>query len=82
MKPDCYKCFHRLDIPGDCHSRCNNFAAKVSGNAHGIRQGWFRWPLNYDPVWLESCDGFSDKPEDRLPPRKTDPLVELFALLR
>ncbi len=30
----------------------------VSGNAHGIRQGWFNWPYNYDPTWLESCNGF------------------------
>lgn len=22
MKPDCYKCIHRREIPGDAHSRC------------------------------------------------------------
>lgn len=38
----------------------------VSGSAHGIRNGWFMWPLNYDPVWLESCDMFEALPE---PPR-------------
>ena len=30
----------------------------VSGCDHGIRSGWFFWPLNFDPVWLETCDGF------------------------
>lgn len=30
----------------------------VTGNATGIRRGWFCWPWNFDPVWLESCDGF------------------------
>jgi len=31
----------------------------VKGNQHGIRMGWFMWPLNFDPTWLESCDGFT-----------------------
>lgn len=36
----------------------------VKGDAHGIANGWFNWPWNFDPVWLESCDGweFNDKP--------------------
>lgn len=33
----------------------------VKGNEHGIRSGWFNWPYNFDPVWLESCDGFEEK---------------------
>ena len=32
----------------------------VVGNAHGIRHGWFNWPFNFDPTWLESCDGFEE----------------------
>jgi len=31
---------------------------KVKGNEQGIRSGWFCHPLNFDPVWLEECDGF------------------------
>lgn len=34
----------------------------VRGNAAGIRRGWFNWPWNFDPVWLERCDGFEPKP--------------------
>jgi hypothetical protein len=30
----------------------------IKGNSHGIRNGWFCWPWNFDPVWLENCDGF------------------------
>ena len=30
----------------------------VSANPHGIKRGWFYWPLNFDPVWLDTCDGF------------------------
>ena len=31
---------------------------KVVGNEHGISHGWFNHPFNFDPTWLESCDGF------------------------
>ena len=27
----------------------------------GIKQGWCNFPWNFDPVWLESCDGFEKK---------------------
>jgi hypothetical protein len=33
----------------------------VTGNKHGIDHGWFLWPLDFDPVWLESCEGFAPK---------------------
>lgn len=33
----------------------------VKGNALGIRRGWFNWPFNFDPTWLQSCDGFDPK---------------------
>ncbi len=60
MKPDCYKCVHMRGVPGDAHLGCNNFQAKVVGNPHGIKHGWFLWPLNFDPTWLVTCNGFSE----------------------
>ena len=33
----------------------------VKGSPAGIRRGWFNHPWNFDPVWLESCDGFEQK---------------------
>ena len=33
----------------------------VHGSEHGIRNGWFMWPINFDPVWLVSCDGYQPK---------------------
>lgn len=43
----------------------------VRGNQHGIKNGWFCWPINFDPVWLESCDGFSEKGGDEIEALKT-----------
>lgn len=34
---------------------------KIRGNDYGIRNGWFVWPVNFDPTWLESCEGFTLK---------------------
>jgi hypothetical protein len=33
----------------------------IKGNPHGIKKGWFFWPMNFDPVWLENCDGFTPR---------------------
>lgn len=39
---------------------------KVKGNPTGIKNGWFSWPFDFDPTWLESCTGFTpiEKEED------------------
>lgn len=80
-KPNCHKCVHRRDIPGDAHSRCNNFQAHVIGNEHGIHRGWFMWPVNFDPTWLLACDGFSDDPKDDKQEQRMMPLAEVIGLL-
>ena len=54
----CYDCKFRGTVPGSCHSSCGNKEAKVKGDPHGIKSGWFMWPFNFDPTWLEECDGF------------------------
>jgi hypothetical protein len=33
----------------------------VTASEHGIKNGWFVWPLNFDPIWLESCNGYTTK---------------------
>ena len=34
---------------------------KFSEMLKGIRQGWFGWPIDFDPVWVEQCTGFVNK---------------------
>jgi len=33
----------------------------ISGDPHGIKKGWFAWPVDFDPAWLRNCDGFEAK---------------------
>jgi len=92
--PNCHKCIHRRNIPGDTHSQCKhpfvkenplaelaclmsvsieaNFGGceggifaplNIQANARGIKMGWFSWPMNFDPAWLENCDGYEEKKE-------------------
>lgn len=63
-KPNCHECKHQGTIPGDAHSKCNNPDAEVKGDSYGISNGWFSHPANFDPVWLEKCDGFDSKESD------------------
>ncbi len=35
----------------------------IKASPHGIAKGWFNWPYNFDPTWLENCDGFEKKEE-------------------
>ena len=59
MKTECYQCTHRKEIPGDAHSRCVKPDAAMVGNPHGIKKGWFMYPINFDPVWKERlCQNF------------------------
>jgi len=66
-KKTCYQCKFRGEVPGSCHSRCEfNWNTATSeppkGNEHGIRNGWFMWPWNFDPVWMiDECKQFEQK---------------------
>ena len=33
----------------------------IKGNPYGIKQGWFNYPFNFDPTWLENCDGYEPR---------------------
>ena len=65
--PDCYTCKYRREIPGDAHSECKHpsrlvgATLQVKGHRHGVRMGWFYWPINFDPVWLLECNGHTPK---------------------
>ena len=42
----------------------------IKAELHGIKNGWFFWPVNFDPVWLISCNGFT--PKEALKDEETD----------
>ncbi len=48
---ECWKCCNRRNIPGDTHIQCADPDPQMEGSEHGIKQGWFFYPINFDPVW-------------------------------
>ena len=32
----------------------------IIASTTGLKNGWFNWPVNFDPVWLEVCKGFKE----------------------
>lgn len=56
---ECGVCKNKRNIPGDAHIACANPDLSIKANPHGIRNGWFLYPLNFDPVWKRSlCSNF------------------------
>ena len=79
-KPNCYACVHRRDLRGTAYSSCNAIDASVTGDVRGVRDGWFNWPLQFDPVWLQTCSSFTDDvTKNKATPQMSDIIRALVA---
>jgi len=59
IRTECYECCYKSNIAGDCHISCSNPDPNMTGNPHGIKMGWFFYPLIFDPTWkTKFCDNF------------------------
>ena len=38
----------------------NNKELNIKANSNAIKKGWFNFPFNFDPIWLDNCDGFEN----------------------
>ena len=36
----------------------NSKELNIKANPVGVKRGWFNFPFNFDPTWLENCDGY------------------------
>jgi len=57
---ECWQCQHKRNLPGNAHIRCAKPDGGMTGDPHGIRCGWFFYPLVFDPVWkTRACANYS-----------------------
>lgn len=64
LETDCYECKHRRSIPGNAHIQCVNPDPLMQANRIAVRNGWFFYPLNFDPVWRQAeCANFEQEPK-------------------
>jgi hypothetical protein len=85
----CEGCAYRGNIPGDSHVKCEvrwtdeELAKIVSrANPHGIRSGWFLFPLNYDPTWGGNECPHRSEVRDKSNLAPNDPLAGILSLLK
>ena len=95
--PKCYSCKWRCAMESNAHSGCLHPDARlrpsnlrITAALQGIRGGWFYWPSNFDPVWLDRCDGYTPVRVEVADPdvsalvaggtlAQPDPLIDLVA---
>ena len=86
MATSCYECGYKGDTPGSAHIRCKHNWQKSGlsvpkGNPHGIRRGWWMFPVSFDPVWmLEPCPAFAAEGQKDMILEKADPFSELIGI--
>ena len=58
---ECWSCEHKRSVMGNAHIQCVKPDADMTGNEHGIREGWFMYPILFDPTWkTKLCDNYSE----------------------
>lgn len=58
---ECWRCQNKKPVPGNTHIECTAPDKNMTGNKHGIKNGWFNYPLLFDPVWKEKdCVNFTE----------------------
>lgn len=58
----CQKCKHKQVVLGNDHIGCNKPDSQVKGYPHGIKNGWFYYPILFDPIWMIiECRNFEAK---------------------
>jgi len=60
----CDTCMFRGQNAGTHHANCSKKTAMLDVNPHGIENGWATWPLDFDPIWIDSCDSYVNKSEE------------------
>lgn len=62
---ECYSCVYKRNVPGNCHIACSNPDRTVTGDPYGRAQGWFFYPLCFDPAWKTSfCSNYRSANEE------------------
>jgi hypothetical protein len=63
---NCWECKYKRNVAGNAHFRCINPDPKMTGNPHGIKHGWFCYPILFDPIWCTSkCANFEALEESK-----------------
>jgi len=34
---------------------------EITYDPEAVKKGYFLWPIDFDPIWLKKCQGFTEK---------------------
>lgn len=58
---ECWHCAHKREVAGNAHIKCSKPDPDMRGDSHGIKNGWFFYPLLFDPTWKKDmCKNFEN----------------------
>lgn len=56
---ECYYCTHKIRISGNAHIACASPDSEMEGEQYGKINGWFYYPIVFDPIWKsKKCKNF------------------------
>ena len=59
MMNECYTCKNRREVAGNAHIQCVKPDANMTGDQHGLKKGWFMYPMLFDPTWkTKMCSNY------------------------
>ena len=59
VQNDCHQCKNMRPVAGDAHIRCIDPDPKMTGHPHGVQNGWFFYPMLFDPTWMtKACANY------------------------
>lgn len=62
MMTECNTCTNAAEVPNNCHIRCDKPDPDMTGDKYGMSQGWFIYPMLFDPVWkTKFCNNYEKK---------------------
>lgn len=54
----CRTCEFKHSNAGTHHLRCTKTNAIININTAARAKGWANWPIDFDPIWIDTCDSY------------------------
>ncbi len=81
----CQDCVYSRSIQGNAHIKCAFDWVKSGKEMPELKAKraaqWFRFPYNYDPIWSDYCNSFSETEDPEMTKNNFNPIEELLSIM-
>jgi hypothetical protein len=84
----CHQCAYKSNVPGNTHIQCRYNWSKSEynppkANPHGVKNGWYTFPLEFDPIWQkEDCKAFNSEVDSNMFTSESDLLMSIVSIFK